>query len=138
MPSVLSPFYRWTERNPDQLLFAFLDVEGRITESYSYAQFLQRTTDIASHIRRTYPMAPAERVLLAYPPGVEMICAFVACVRLGLIPVPVYPPTSQGLQAALWTLGGVPQVVRSDNTSAVTHEVRRSRGRALEEPRNVE
>ncbi len=27
----------------------------------------------------------------------------------------------QGLQAALWTLGGVPQVVRSDNTSAATH-----------------
>ena len=37
----------------------------------------------------------------------------------------------QGLQAALWTLGGVPQVVRSDNTSAATHEVRRSGGRAL-------
>ena len=29
----------------------------------------------------------------------------------------------QGLQAALWTLGGVPQVVRSDNTSAATHEM---------------
>ena len=37
----------------------------------------------------------------------------------------------QGLQNALWTLGGVPQVVRSDNTSAATHEVKRSRGRAL-------
>ena len=37
----------------------------------------------------------------------------------------------QGLQAALWALGGVPQVVRSDNTSAATHEMRRSRGRAL-------
>ena len=37
----------------------------------------------------------------------------------------------QGLQAALWSLGGVPQVVRSDNTSAATHEMRRSRGRAL-------
>ena len=37
----------------------------------------------------------------------------------------------QGLQAALWTLGAVPQVVRSDNTSAATHEVRRSGGRAL-------
>ena len=37
----------------------------------------------------------------------------------------------QGLQAALWTLGGVPQVVRSDNTSAATHEMRRSCGRAL-------
>ena len=34
----------------------------------------------------------------------------------------------QGLQNALWTLGGVPEVVRSDNTSAATHEVKRSRG----------
>ena len=37
----------------------------------------------------------------------------------------------QGLQAALWTLGGVPQVIRSDNTSAATHEMGCSRGRAL-------
>ncbi len=37
----------------------------------------------------------------------------------------------QGLQAALWTLGSVPEVARSDNTSAATHEMKRSRGRAL-------
>ena len=37
----------------------------------------------------------------------------------------------QGLQNAPWTLGGVPQILRSDNTSAATHEVKRSRGRAL-------
>ena len=37
----------------------------------------------------------------------------------------------QGLQAALWTLGGVPNVVRSDNAAALTHEIRRSRARAL-------
>ena len=37
----------------------------------------------------------------------------------------------QGLQNALWTLGGVPRILRSDNTSAATHEVKRSRGRAL-------
>ena len=37
----------------------------------------------------------------------------------------------QGLQNALWSLGGAPQVIRSDNTSAATHEMRRSRGRAL-------
>ena len=37
----------------------------------------------------------------------------------------------QGLQNALWELGCVPQVIRSDNTSALTHEMKRSRGRAL-------
>ena len=97
--SILDPLYRWTERQPDKPLYVFLDVQGRTTESYSYAQFLQRITDIASHIERTFPMDPGERVLLAYPPGVEMICAFFACVRLGLIPVPLYPPTRHGFQA---------------------------------------
>ena len=37
----------------------------------------------------------------------------------------------QGLQNALWELGGAPQVIRSDNSSARTHEIKRSRGRAL-------
>ena len=36
-----------------------------------------------------------------------------------------------GLQGALWALGGVPEVVRSDNLSAATHELRQSGGRAL-------
>ncbi len=33
----------------------------------------------------------------------------------------------QGLQNALWELGGAPQVIRSDNTSVLTHEIKRSR-----------
>jgi len=36
-----------------------------------------------------------------------------------------------GLQAALWALGGVPEVIRSDNLSAATHELRESQGRVL-------
>ncbi len=99
-PSILTPLQEWAAREPDTLLYAFLDADGRVAESYTYAQFLQRTADIAVHIQRRCPMAAGNRVLLAYPPGLEMICAFFACVRLGLIPVPVYPPTSHGFQAA--------------------------------------
>jgi hypothetical protein len=36
-----------------------------------------------------------------------------------------------GLQDALWALGGVPAVVRSDNLSAATHELKQSAGRDL-------
>jgi hypothetical protein len=35
------------------------------------------------------------------------------------------------VQAALWALGGVPEVLRSDNLSAATHELKASGGRAL-------
>ena len=37
----------------------------------------------------------------------------------------------KGLQGALWELGGVPRVVRTDNLSAATHDLRDSRGRAV-------
>lgn len=37
----------------------------------------------------------------------------------------------QGLQDALFALGGVPEVIRHDNLSAATRELRRSGGRAL-------
>ncbi len=36
-----------------------------------------------------------------------------------------------GVQGALWALGGVPAVLRSDNLSAATHELKTSGGRAL-------
>ena len=36
-----------------------------------------------------------------------------------------------GIQESLWKLGGVPEVARSDNLSAATHELKESQGRAL-------
>ena len=36
-----------------------------------------------------------------------------------------------GVQGALWALGGVPEVLRSDNLSAATHELRQTGGRTL-------
>ncbi len=37
----------------------------------------------------------------------------------------------KGLQGALWELGGAPRVVRTDNLSAATHDLKNSRGRAI-------
>ena len=107
--TILNPLRANIEKHPDKLLYAFLDINGRTTQSYSYEAFVQRTTDIASHIHRMHPLKPGERVLLIYPPGVEMICAFFACVRLGLIPVPVCPPSSQGFEAAIYKMNFIAQ-----------------------------
>ena len=38
-----------------------------------------------------------------------------------------------GLQGALWELGAAPEVVRSDNLGAATHDLRDSGGRAFNE-----
>jgi hypothetical protein len=42
-----------------------------------------------------------------------------------------YEALMEGIQGALWSLGGSPEVIRSDNLSAATHELRRSGGRGL-------
>lgn len=42
-----------------------------------------------------------------------------------------YEALVAGVQGAVWELGGVPYVLRSDNLSAATHELKRSGGRAL-------
>ena len=92
MISILNELDQRIKEHPNKLLYAFLNIKGEITESYTYEEFHIRTNDIASHIDN-YNLISGDRVLLAYPPGLEIVCAFFACVRLGLIPVPVYPPT---------------------------------------------
>ena len=84
--------------------FLTLTLNGNPIDGYTYDSFLHRTKVIASHLRKEHRFAAQDRLLLAYPPGLEMICAFFGCVRAGLIPVPVYPPSSHGFQGALYKM----------------------------------
>src|SRR6201996_3949286 len=102
--SILSHLDRLADEHPEKLLYSYLDVNGDPIESYTYASFLRRAQAIAGHLRKEGRFAAGDRLLLAYPPGLEMICAFFGCVRAGLIPVPVYPPSSRGFQSALYKM----------------------------------
>ena len=103
-PSILGHLQMLAGKHPDKLLYTYLDVDGDPIESYTYAAFLLRAEAIAEHLLKDGRFAEGERLLLAYPPGLEMICAFFGCVRAGLIPVPVYPPSSRGFQSALYKM----------------------------------
>ena len=48
---------------------------------------------------------------------------------VSICPSESFESLSEGLQAALWRLGGVPREHRTDNLSAATHELADSRGR---------
>src|SRR6202012_1961409 len=104
MASILDRLDRLGDEHPHKLLYSYLDLNGNQIEGYTYASFLRRTKAIAGHLRKSHRFAPGDRVLLAYPPGLEMICAFFGCVRAGLIPAPVYPPGSRGFQSALYKM----------------------------------
>ena len=102
--SILDKLDSLGEQHPHRLLYSYIDVNGNQIEGYSYESFLHRTKVIAGHLRTEHGFHAHDRLLLAYPPGLEMICAFFGCVRAGLIPVPVYPPSSRGFQGALYKM----------------------------------
>src|ERR1700722_11549181 len=104
MASILDHLDSLADEHPEKLLYSFLDVNGDPIESYTYASFLQRAEAIAGHLLKTGRFVSGDRLLLAYSPGLWMICAFFGCVRAGLIPVPVYPPSSRGFQSALYKM----------------------------------
>jgi thioester reductase-like protein len=104
MASILDKLDSLGDEHPNKLLYSYIDLNGNQIDGYSYKSFLHRTKAIAGHLRTEHRFAAQDRLLLAYPPGLEMICAFFGCVRAGLIPVPVYPPSSHGFQGALYKM----------------------------------
>jgi len=107
--SILDKLDSLGDQHPHKLLYSYIDVNGSPIGGYSYAEFLHRTKVIAGHLRKTHGFESQDRLLLAYPPGLEMICAFFGCVRAGLIPVPVYPPTSRDFRSALYKMVHIAQ-----------------------------
>jgi thioester reductase-like protein len=104
MGDVLTTIESWVAKDPGRLLYSFLDVNGHELERLTRETFYRRVLTIASHLQASPILRPGSRVLLAYPPGLEMICALFACTRAGLIPAPVAAPVTQGLQAALYKM----------------------------------
>ncbi len=61
----------------------------------------------------------------------EFVLSFSGWRWVGLAFGETYEALMDGIQGALWALGGSPEVTRTDNLSAATHELKRSGGRAL-------
>ncbi len=78
------------EQQPDRRAFTFL-LDGESTEQHlTYAELDQQARAIGALLQAA--VAPGERALLLYPPGLEYIAAFFGCLYAGVIAVPAYPP----------------------------------------------
>jgi thioester reductase-like protein len=94
LDTILDYMGHWAAAHPDKCFSVFLDRHGKLREQYTFQSFEARTRFLAQYIHDETALQRGDRVALVYPPGLEMIAAFVACARLGAIPVPVPPVTS--------------------------------------------
>jgi acyl-CoA synthetase (AMP-forming)/AMP-acid ligase II len=65
MVSLLDKLDYWADKDPDKLLFAFLDIDGNQTDKYTYREFIHRTDVIAGNLFHEYHFKKNDRVLLA-------------------------------------------------------------------------
>lgn len=91
----------WTERLADQLLYSFLDDNGREVDRHTYRSFEQRFYSIAAFLSQHPGLKQGDRVVLIFPPGLELISAIFACVRAGLIAVPTSAPMGHSREPSL-------------------------------------
>jgi len=88
----LDALARWSREQGDKVAYTFVDDRGVPSAALTYGELDRRTDIVARHLRFAAKVEAGARVLLVYPPGLDFIVAFIACLRAGVIAVPVFPP----------------------------------------------
>ena len=83
MISFIEKFDENAEVSGDKKLFSYLDGKGKVTDEYTYSEFASKTKILAKILLEDIKIAPGEPVLLVYPPGLDFIVTFIACLRAG-------------------------------------------------------
>lgn len=107
MNSIIDYLEHWATEQPGKCVFSFLNVTGNCTASYTYLGFSNQTRTLAEYLSKQAGVKYGDRLLLVYPPGLDVVVAFFACVRIGAIPVPVAPPTFMNFGGSLAKLAFV-------------------------------
>jgi len=96
MASVIASIGRWAAQAPNKACLTFLDDSGSATNALSYADLQSRISRLAKYIAKDLELT-GKHVLLIYPPSLDFIVAFLACIKAGAIPIPLCPPTPDAL-----------------------------------------
>src|ERR1700733_126476 len=84
------------EKSPETIAYTFLK-KGLIAEEITYGKLDNQAKSIAAAIQKG-GLEKADRVLLIFPPGLELIQAYFGCLYAGAIAIPVYPPINAKLE----------------------------------------
>ena len=101
---------------PNKTMMMFLDDNNNIIDKYTFRQFKILTDKLAKIL---YSMK-LDKVLLVYPPGLQFMITFIACIKAKVIPIPVYPPNPNFLKKDMIMFSNI--VKDSDVTVALTNK----------------
>lgn len=85
-----------SQLRPTKRALTFIDEDGSEQAHLSYGELMRAAQAVADNLRGPLAVAPGERVLLVYLPGLDFITAFIGAMLAGATPVPTYPPDPSG------------------------------------------
>lgn len=89
----------WADVRPDDQAYGFVSEGESITSSISYGALSARVLSLSAEIQKVAQIG--DRALLMYPPGLDFVEAFFACLHASVIAVPIYPPRNNRHSARL-------------------------------------
>jgi len=99
---------------PDKTLYTFLEDGEKELGRLSYGQLQEKVKELAAYLQAQG--WEGKRALLLFPPGLDFIVAFFACLYAKVTAVPVYPPDPHRLDRTLPRLQGI---LRNSNVHGV-------------------
>jgi 8-amino-7-oxononanoate synthase len=86
--TLIDALYANSERYADAPLYTFIKEAEEDVASFRHVAL--RVNAVAKVLRQRADAG--DRALLLYPPGIDFIVAFLACLKTGIVAVPCYPP----------------------------------------------
>lgn len=89
------------QNNPDALVYEFYLDNKLNKQSITFKDLHFKIEVIASNLMQQ-GLKKGDRALLVYPPGLDLIICFFACLYVGVIAIPMYPPLNLKLAKKLF------------------------------------
>lgn len=87
--------------DPHHQSLTWLDEKGREAERWSISDLWCRAATIAAALEVKWGVQPRDVVFLIYPPGLDFLAAFMACLMVNCVAMPQYPPNPHRLKVGL-------------------------------------
>ena len=82
--TILKEILRICIENGDRPVYNWINETCDVERVVTYSELLERSAEIAAELLLSLKIGRSERVVLCYPPGLDFIISFFACLRAGI------------------------------------------------------
>jgi len=97
MSDLVGTFDQWAANDGKKLIYAWLDKNNAIASSFTRQQLHQHSLNLAFVLKEKHGIVCGDRIMIVYPFGLDFIVSMLACWRIGVVVVSVYPPNPNKL-----------------------------------------